>query len=65
MPSEIVERLDTAADDPEQVRRVGTEIATELSQRLLDEGAPGLHVFTLNRSEATRAVHDNLGLVAA
>ncbi len=65
MPSELVERLDAHADDPDEVRRIGVDVATELSDRLLAEGAPGLHIYTLNRAEAPRAVHENLELVAA
>ncbi len=65
MPSELVERLDAYADDPDEVRRIGVEVATDLSDRLLAEGAPGLHIYTLNRAEAPRAVHENLELVAA
>ena len=65
MPSELVARLDAVEDDPDEVRRIGVEVVSELSERLLDEGAPGLHVYTLNRAEAPRAVHDNLNLVPA
>jgi methylenetetrahydrofolate reductase (NADPH) len=56
VPEAVVRRLDRVADDPAGVREVGTEIAAELSQELLDGGAPGLHFFTQNRSVATRAI---------
>ena len=62
VPPEVVARLEAVADDPEEVRRVGVEMATELCQELLEAGAPGLHFYTLNRSTATREIHGNLGL---
>jgi methylenetetrahydrofolate reductase (NADPH) len=61
LPPSVVDRLDAVRDDPDAVRRVGVEIATELSRTLLDGGAPGLHFYTLNRSTATLEVFDDLG----
>jgi methylenetetrahydrofolate reductase (NADPH) len=63
VPPEIVARVETVADDPESMRKVGVEMATELCQDLLDAGAPGLHFYTLNRSTATREIYANLGLM--
>lgn len=64
LPPAVVNRLEAVAGDAEAVRAVGVEIATELAQRMLSEGAPGLHFITMNRSTATLEVHDNLGLGA-
>jgi methylenetetrahydrofolate reductase (NADPH) len=61
-PAWLEVRLRSVEDDPEAVRKVGIEEATNLSRALLDGGAPGLHFYTLNRSTATREIHANLGL---
>lgn len=60
LAEEVVRRLEEVADDPQEVRRVGIDICVEHSQRLLEQGAPGLHFITMNRSRATTLVHDRL-----
>ena len=59
-PAWLADRLQAVEDDPAEVRRVGVDVATELCQQLLDAGAPGLHYYTLNRSTATREIHQRL-----
>jgi methylenetetrahydrofolate reductase (NADPH) len=61
LPAALVARLEAVAGDPGAIREVGVQIATELSLRLLAEGAPGLHFYTMNRSPATLEVYANLG----
>jgi methylenetetrahydrofolate reductase (NADPH) len=60
IPKRISEAFDAVGDNPDDVRRLGVEIATELSQKLLDAGAPGLHFYTMNTSTATREIFENL-----
>ncbi len=63
-PTALARRLRAVADDPVAVRAIGVEVATELSEKLLAEGAPGIHFITLNKSTATREVWQNLRLMA-
>ncbi len=62
LPRAVVGRLEAVADDAAAAREVGVQIATELADRMLAEGAPGLHFITMNRSTATLEVYRNLDL---
>ena len=64
LPEAVVQRLQAVSDDPAATREVGVQIATELADRMLSEGAPGLHFITMNRSTATLEVYRNLDLGA-
>ncbi|MBJ8343225.1 methylenetetrahydrofolate reductase [NAD(P)H] [Antrihabitans sp. YC2-6] len=69
LPAELEARLaDAAGDGPDEnraaVRAVGIEVATRMGERLIAEGAPGLHFITLNFARATSEVLANLGLAA-
>lgn len=59
-PEDLAARLRAVGDDPEAVRAIGVEVATQLAVDLLAAGAPGIHFYTLNRSTATREIHGNL-----
>jgi methylenetetrahydrofolate reductase (NADPH) len=60
MPSAVTDRLARHGDDADGVRAEGMAIASEASRRLLDEGAPGIHFITMNRSSAALEVFHNL-----
>ena len=62
IPRWIRKRLEAFGDDRESIRAFGIEVVTILCERLLEQGAPGLHFYTLNQSEACLAIWENLGL---
>ncbi|MCW8825664.1 MAG: methylenetetrahydrofolate reductase [NAD(P)H] [Gammaproteobacteria bacterium] len=53
-------RLEAYGDDMESLKAFGLEVTTELSQRLLDAGAPGIHFYTMNQVGPTQTVMNNL-----
>ena len=57
-------RLELAArgDDLAAIRAFGTEVVAAMCRRLLAEGVPGLHFYTLNQAEATIAILEAIGL---
>jgi methylenetetrahydrofolate reductase (NADPH) len=62
IPADLLARLEAVADDPAEVRHIGVEVSTELGRALLDAGAPGLHIYAMNRSESPLQIVENLGL---
>jgi methylenetetrahydrofolate reductase (NADPH) len=62
IPADLMARLEAVADDPAEVRHIGVEVSTELGRTLLDAGAPGLHIYAMNRSESVLQIVENLGL---
>jgi methylenetetrahydrofolate reductase (NADPH) len=62
IPRWIRKRLEVFGDDRPSIRAFGIEVVTDLCRRLLEQGSPGLHFYTLNQAEATLSIWDNLGL---
>lgn len=60
IPSLLLGRLEAAQDEPETVRKIGVEHAIVQCELLLQEGAPGIHFYTLNRSNATLKIMETL-----
>ena len=55
-------RLEACGDDLDAIRALGLEAVSHLCQRLLEQGAPGLHFYTMNQTAAVLAICKNLGL---
>ncbi len=62
IPRWICQRMESFGDDQESIRQFGLEVVTQLCQTLIDSGCPGIHFYTMNQVEPTRAIYNNLGL---
>jgi methylenetetrahydrofolate reductase (NADPH) len=60
IPDSISDAFSKVEANPDDVRKLGVEIATELCQDLLEAGAPGLHFYTMNTSSATREIYSQI-----
>jgi len=56
IPSAISTAFEKIMDDPDDVRKLGVELASKLCEELLAAGVPGLHFYTMNTSTATREI---------
>ena len=55
-PAKLLKTLDEAGEQPESIRQAGIDYATAQCQELIDGGVSGLHLYTLNKSSATRQI---------
>lgn len=62
IPDPLQERLDRVNGQASAVRDLAVDVAAELAAELADRGAPGMHLYTMNFSSATRLLHDRLCL---
>jgi methylenetetrahydrofolate reductase (NADPH) len=53
IPRWIAARLEGYGEDLDAIRSFGLEVTQHLCEKLLAQGAPGLHFYTLNRTEPT------------
>jgi methylenetetrahydrofolate reductase (NADH) len=60
IPGDLQRRLDLVADDPAAVAELGVETASALASELAASGAPGIHLYTLNRSASVRRIWPTL-----
>ena len=60
IPKKIIEDLDSLND--EDVAKYGIDVLTKLGEDLLSFGAPGIHFYTINKLEPTKAIVESLKL---
>ena len=62
IPSELRARFSAVESDNAAVKALGIEVAADLSSKLLDGGAPGLHYYTMNSAASTVEIVTRVGL---
>ncbi len=60
-PAKLLKSLSRAEDDA-YAENVGIHWATEQVRDLLDHKIAGIHMYTLNKSKATRKIYESLGI---
>ncbi|MEK7792843.1 MAG: methylenetetrahydrofolate reductase [NAD(P)H] [Pseudomonadota bacterium] len=60
IPRWIRRKLEGFGDDSESVQAFGLDMVTDLCERLLKAGAPGLHFYTLNSASLTAMIWQRL-----
>ena len=62
IPRWLAQKLDGFADDQASIAAFGAEFITDLAEKLLQGGAPGLHFYTMNQIEPNKTIWQNLKL---
>ncbi len=62
IPRWMRKKFEGYGDDADSIRAFGLDVVTELCERLLARGAPGLHFYTLNQAGLTTEIVSRLGL---
>ena len=62
IPRWLRKKLETYGDDMASLRAFGLDVITDLCDRLLAGGAPGLHFYTMNQAGPSTTIWQRLGL---
>lgn len=62
LPRWLRKQLESRREDKTDMLQYGVDIVSTLCQNLLDAGAPGVHFYTLNRSDIVSQICDQLQL---
>lgn len=62
IPRWIRKQLEAYADDIDSLQAFGLDVVSDLCNRLLEQGAPGLHFYTLNQADSCNAIWNNISV---
>ena len=60
IPRWLRKRLESYGDDMASIEKLGTEFVTEMCSKLLEQGVPGLHFYSMNRAEPCKTICENI-----
>ena len=60
IPKRLLDRIEPIAGDREAVIAAGIDYSTQQCRELLEQGAKGVHFYTLNLSRSTKTILENL-----
>lgn len=63
VPRYIRKQLADYGDDKKSIRQFGFDIVHQLCERLISEGVPSLHFYSMNQTEPNKALVESLGLI--
>ncbi len=62
IPRWVRKQLEAYGDDSDSIRAFGEQVISEMCERLLQGGAPGLHFYSMNLAAPSLAIWNNLKL---
>jgi len=62
IPRWLRKQMESYGDDMESIQKLGLEFVTDMCERLLAGGAPGLHFYSMNQVEPSMSIWKELGL---
>lgn len=65
VPEHISNVLEAIKDNDAAIKAYGISLGTQMCQRLLDFGVPGVHMYTLNLDKSAVGILQNVGLISA
>lgn len=63
IPRYIRRQLADYGDDRKSIRKFGFDVVHQLCERLISEGVPSLHFYSMNQTEPNKALVESLGLI--
>jgi len=62
VPEYILQDLEPIKEDDQAVKEYGIKLLTEMAKKLIENGIPGIHIYTMNLERSARVILENLGL---